>query len=279
MTPNKDSSNTLQYLISLLDQGQMRSNPPTYSNDIFKAGQATLKLPHSTVRTMNPPSLSDWLKIRNEMKPVVIKNLISDWPALQKWDLNYFWTVMAQRTVPIEIGKRYTDADWGQKLLRFEDFLSKLYKGDKTKEKVYLAQHPLLEQIPQLENDIIVPDYCYIGNNGDDAELNAWIGPEGTISSLHTDNKYNLFAQIKGRKLFKLIDPEYSSKFEVIDEVMFNSSRLDIENNDVIASLNSDDVIIENVILEEGDVLFIPKLYWHYVRSLTASISLSMWFE
>ena len=93
------------------------------------------------------------------------------------------------------------------------------------------------------------------------------------------DNKYNLFAQIKGQKLFKLIDPEYSSKIEVINEVMFNSSRLDIENNDVIASLESDDVIIENVILEEGDVLFIPKLYWHYVRSLTASISLSMWFE
>merc|ERR1712226_810971 len=70
----KDSSNTLQFLISLLDQGQMRSNPPKYSNDIFKS----LKLPDikSTVRTINPPSLSDWLKIRSDMKPVVIKNLI-----------------------------------------------------------------------------------------------------------------------------------------------------------------------------------------------------------
>ena len=137
----------------MLDQGQMRSNPPKYSNDIFKS----LKLPDikSTVRIINPPSLSDWLKIRNDMKPVVIKNLISDWPALQKWDLNYFWMVMAQRTVPIEIGKRYTDSDWGQKLLKFEEFLSKL--TDQDEEKVYLAQHPLLEQIPQLENDIIVP--------------------------------------------------------------------------------------------------------------------------
>ena len=151
--PNKDSSNTLQFLISLLDQGQMRSNPPIYSNDIFKS----LKLPDikPTVRSISPPSLSDWLKIRNDMKPVVIKNLISDWPALQKWDLNYFWMVMAQRTVPIEIGKRYTDSDWGQKLLKFEEFLSKL--TDQNEEKVYLAQHPLLEQIPQLENDIIVP--------------------------------------------------------------------------------------------------------------------------
>ena len=32
----------------------------------------------------------------------------------------------------------------------------------------------------------LLSDYCYIGNDGDDAELNAWIGPEGTISSLHT---------------------------------------------------------------------------------------------
>ena len=174
--PIKDSSNTLQFLISLLDQSQMRSNPPKYSNDIFKP--SNLPEIKSTIRTINPPSLSDWLKIRSEMKPVVIKNLISDWPALEKWDLNYFWEVMAQRTVPIEIGKRYTDSDWGQKLLRFEDFLSKLYQETDDKQKVYLAQHPLLEQIPQLENDIIVPgktrsflDYCnlilyyYINNN------------------------------------------------------------------------------------------------------------------
>ena len=137
----------------------MRSNPPKYSNDIFKLStHPTLPVIKSTLRSINPPSLSDWLKIRNDMKPVVIKNLISDWPALQKWDLNYFWMVMAQRTVPIEIGKRYTDADWGQKLLKFEEFLSKL--TNQNEEKVYLAQHPLLEQIPQLENDIIVP-----GNN------------------------------------------------------------------------------------------------------------------
>ena len=131
----------------------MRSNPPKYSNDIFKP--ANIPEVKSTILTINPPSLSDWLQIRGNMKPVIIKNLISDWPALQKWDLNYFWEVMAQRTVPIEIGKRYTDSDWGQKLLRFEDFLSKLHQ--KTEEKVYLAQHPLLEQIPQLEDDIIVP--------------------------------------------------------------------------------------------------------------------------
>merc|ERR1712176_432398 len=102
--------------------------------------------------------------------------------------------------------------------------------NQKSEEKVYLAQHPLLEQIPQLENDIIVPDYCFLGNEGDDVELNVWIGPEGTISSLHTDNKYNLFAQIKGRKLFKLIDPEYSKKFNVIDDVMYNSSRIDLDD-------------------------------------------------
>lgn len=31
-------------------------------------------------------------------------------------------------------------------------------------------------------------------------------------------------------------------------------------------------------ILGPGDMLFIPKKWWHYVRSLTTSISVNFWF-
>ncbi len=45
----------------------------------------------------------------------------------------------------------------------------------------YLAQHPLLEQIPELRADVEQPEYCALGE-GDLRSVNAWFGPAGTVS-------------------------------------------------------------------------------------------------
>ena len=63
--------------------------------------------------------------------------------------------------------------------------------------------------------------------------MNAWIGPVGTISSLHTDNKFNLFSQIRGKKYFVFADQKFSSLIPTVSKVMFNSSRLEVEDQDV----------------------------------------------
>uniref|UniRef100_A0A453L4I9 Cupin-like domain-containing protein n=1 Tax=Aegilops tauschii subsp. strangulata TaxID=200361 RepID=A0A453L4I9_AEGTS len=59
----------------------------------------------------------------------------------------------------------------------------------------YLAQHPLFEQIKELHEDIMVPDYCYAGG-GELQSLNAWFGPHGTVTPLHHDPHHNILAQV-----------------------------------------------------------------------------------
>ena len=44
----------------------------------------------------------------------------------------------------------------------------------------YLAQHPLLEQIPELRADVQQPEYCALGE-GRLQSVNAWFGPAGTV--------------------------------------------------------------------------------------------------
>jgi len=69
---------------------------------------------------------------------------------------------------------------------------------------VYLAQHPLLQQIPQLGEDVREPEYCVLGEEGEVHAVNMWLGPAGTISPPHTDPYHNMLCQVVGRKYVRL---------------------------------------------------------------------------
>lgn len=55
------------------------------------------------------------------------------------------------RTVPVELGSRYTDHEWSQKLMTVSEFIDKHVLADhhgKAKlPKAYLAQHQLFDQV------------------------------------------------------------------------------------------------------------------------------------
>lgn len=72
------------------------------------------------------------------------------WKALDLWsDPEYLLRTAGIRTVPIEIGSRYTEEDWTQRLVSFSEFLeSYVLSDDRGSLGVgYLAQHGLFDQV------------------------------------------------------------------------------------------------------------------------------------
>jgi LPS sulfotransferase NodH len=100
-----------------------------------------------------------------------------------------------------------------------------------------------------------------------------WFGPGGTKTPLHYDVVNVLFVQLYGRKTFRLASPDQHAR-------MYNRvgvySDIDLDHPDPERFPAFGDVQLFEVTLEPGDALFVPVTWWHEVRSVDASISVSI---
>lgn len=270
----------------LTERSPRPSNPPkrakTTAPEIPFAVTSKIK----TLKAVEMLSLEDFIvNHMNTETPVVVSGMMSEWPCLscpeRKWTTDYIRKIAGLRTVPVEIGARYTDTGWTQKLMTVGEFIDGfvLVGGDST--RGYLAQHNLLDQVKELREDIEVPEYCYAGDSDiDDIDINGWFGPQGTVSPLHHDPKHNFLCQVAGKKYVRLYRRDQSDcLYPFDDELLFNTSTINIEKPDLAVHPKFAEAEGFECILEEGQMLYIPPKCWHFVKSLTPSFSLSFWFQ
>nr|XP_028561837.1 bifunctional peptidase and arginyl-hydroxylase JMJD5 [Podarcis muralis] len=236
--------------------------------------------PETAVPQLLCPSLEHFRdSYLTPQKPVVLEGVVDHWPCLRKWSVSYIHQVAGSRTVPVELGSRYTDEEWSQTLMTVDDFIRQYIENED--HKGYLAQHQLFDQIPELKLDIGVPDYCCLGEGDEeDITVNAWFGPPGTVSPLHQDPQQNFLVQVMGRKYVRLYSPQESENLYPHEgHLLHNTSQVDVEDPDLVKFPNFKAAAFQDCILSPGEVLFIPVSYWHYVRSLDTSFSVSFWWS
>lgn len=260
------------------------------------------------------------LYLNQAATPIIIPGILVTWPAISLWQNPTYLmrvTLGGRRLVPVEVGKSYLDDEWSQKMMPFREFMTDFLLPKEPKEVGYLAQHDLFAQIPALKNDITIPDYCYTtppdpdgaasrtaglasARRLDEPLLNAWLGPKGTKTPLHTDPYHNILCQVVGYKYARLYAPTetpnvYPCGVDDNGIDMSNTSQVDVSYFRTRALDASTDVdaqreehlkypLFKNAkfveaILGPGESLYIPLGWWHYVESLSTSFSVSFWWN
>lgn len=250
--------------------------------DCKEPHSVTLRFPLSRV---DCPSVEHFMKMYlKKEQPVVITKGMDYWPALstRPWSIRYLMTIAGGRTVPVELGNKYTDEDWSQKLMTLASFVRTYILKEEGPDVGlgYMAQHQLFHEIPELRDDICIPTYCCLSEKDEEPDINLWFGPEGTVSPLHHDPKNNLLAQVFGEKYIQLYEKSQTPFLYAYEErLLENTSQVDVEDPDTEKFPLFEKAEYTECVLRPGEMLFIPPKCWHFVRSLSPSLSISFWWE
>lgn len=128
-------------------------------------------------------------------------------------------------------------------------------------------------QLMSAEN---VPHYI---RNGYDVWENGhlWIGSKGTRSGLHIDEQDNLIALVHGGKTVIVYPPSDSKNLYSYPDVPLKSQVDPLHNVQRFPRMLRTNPQFTH--LEPGDVLYLPRMWWHHIVSTNVSISMNWWFS
>ena len=275
----------------------------TFRDRCFSPEQPGL-LPRSHFR--NLPAVENWFQ---EHDPVGTTRL----------NVNYLQAHAADAFVPLELTEEETVPDLNShdnqsersatKALSFRQlhaplslFLNWMQMADESPQstRLYLAQCQLLDLPPILRDDFPTPEIVNQAGKGDVYDTNIWIGHPPTYTPLHRDPNPNLFVQLAGQKVVRLLPPaEGQALFAAVrrelgksgsreaaafrgEEMMQGEERALLEEMvwGTTGPAGSEETPRQGyeAYLKAGDGLFIPKGWWHSIKGIgtgvTASVSL-----
>ena len=161
--------------------------------------------------------------------------------------------------------------------------------------QLYIAQAPLNDLPTSMQRDVPVPELVQQAGRGDVYNSSIWLGLEPTYTPWHRDPNPNLFCQLHSSKVVRLLPPAPGHDiFQQVKAGLVRSGSSRIRGAemmqgperrafmDAIWGDSAPDSILE-VVVEAGDALFIPKGWWHSIRSRSAAgalnASANWWFR
>jgi ribosomal protein L16 Arg81 hydroxylase len=216
-------------------------------------------------------------RYHTQNRPVILTDQMITWPAMTRWTPDYLKRVCGDEIVQVMTGR---EADEGYELrsdqhrtpMRFSHYIDKIANAGQTNDFYLVAQNEFMRTAGArlLYGDI--PGFPEYLDDRREGFVFLWFGPGGTVTPLHHDTTNILLAQVHGRKRVTMIPPDQKA-------LVYNHigvfGEVDCEQPNLIRHPLYRYVTKAVFDLFPGEVLFIPVNWWHHVRALDVSISVS----
>jgi hypothetical protein len=214
-------------------------------------------------------------------RPVVIQNLTSQWPALG-WGPDRFCSPQYGTPLPVKRGdvsegrrERVSLTNYSEALLDYE---ASIRAEEQAESPGYMHDVPLFRIFPSLVGDVdpfplhLLPRWYH--QKWPDYAQYFW-GPTGSVTPLHFDTllTHNLFFHLAGRKRFILIPAEQRV---LCYPNGWRWARFDPSSPDYAAFPRAADTTPVSIILEPGEILYMPPGTLHHVTNLSTSMSFNI---
>lgn len=209
-------------------------------------------------------------------RPVVIKNMAKKWPAYQKWTMEYMKEVVGDVEVPLYDSSKADPSapiNASAAQMKFGDYID-LIQREPTDLRIFLFDP--IKYAPKLLEDYISPKELMGGFL--DKYPNMFFGGKGSVTFLHFDiDMAHIFhTHFNGRKHVLLFDYKWRERLYQIPYATYALEDYDIENPDFTKFPALDGVEGIECFLEHGDTLFMPTGWWHWMKYLDGSFSISL---
>lgn len=220
------------------------------------------------------PSRAEFYRTYDKIdRPHVFTGGMENWPARTKWTFDWFKQTHGKTPVVVTTGTY--DIKQSHDTTTLGDYIDSLLSGEQ--KRSYLSNFNLFKMIPELQQDVRLPDYPII----DRLTLKKfWMARDNNFTQLHADYGHNCMGQIAGKKRWVLYSPKRSHEL-MPDKEDWNGvmSKLDFsdaseETRKYAAGLEPD----YDFVVEPGEIIFLPYGWWHRVYSIGPSINVNLWW-
>jgi len=230
--------------------------------------------PIDTVDTISPADFTEnYLKPR---RPLIIKGLTKDWPAREKWTPEYLKSVVGNKVVPLYDNSK---ADPSKPInakaaeMPFNEYID-LIRSQPTELRIFFFN--IFKQAPELINDIILPKDLMGGFIESMPAM--FFGGSNSVTFLHydIDLPHIFHTHFIGRKHVILFENKWKRRLYCLPNATYALEDYDVLNPDTEKFPALEGVEGIEAFLEHGDTLFMPTGWWHWMKYLEGSYSLSL---
>lgn len=210
-----------------------------------------------------------------KQKPVIIEQLTKDWPAYEKWNLDYINTIAGDKTVPLYDDRPVSHKDGFNQAhasMKMSEYVA-LLKSEPTNYRIFL--YNLMKEVPSLALDFKWPN---LGLRLVKQLPMLFFGGQGSKVFIHYDIDFSniLHFHFHGEKRCILFSPDQTPYLYKVPHALISREDIDFDDPDFEKwpALKQAKGLVAT--LKHGEMLYMPEGYWHYMKYVTPGFSMSL---